>query len=146
MVREQSRGSKPEGAIKNSKGVLLENSNQTITFPPVGRTQKTIISKRDFAQMREDQPCCSKWFMQREKPQEEERTNEQKESDNNYIPIENELPHEKETTEEQEITNQNEAIEKEPMKGRNAIENMRELKKRPTDNKRRINGERKKNC
>ena len=60
MVQERSRGSKLEGAFKKRKGVLLENINLTITFLPAGRTQKTIISKRDIEQTREEQPCCSK--------------------------------------------------------------------------------------
>ena len=79
-------------------------------YHPAGRTQ--IISKRGVGQMREEQPCCSKRYVQREKPQKEERTNEQKEAENIYMPIENEMPHENEVTEEEEITNQNKAINK----------------------------------
>ena len=127
MMRERSRGSKLGGAFKKRKEFLLENSNHT--FLTAGRNQKTIFSKRDIGQMREEQPCCSKWFKQRDKPQEEGRTNEQKEAENNYMPFENEMPHENEVT-EQEIPNQNEAINKEPMKGKNAIEKMRKLKKK----------------
>ena len=130
MVRERSRGSKLERAFKKRKGVLLENSNHTITFLPVGRTQKTIIARRDIGQMKEEQPCCSKWLLQSEKSQAEEKTNERKEAENKNMRIENEMPPENEIPEEKELTNQNEAINKEPMKGKNAIEKMRELKKK----------------
>ena len=52
MVRERSRGYKLEGVFKKRKEILLENSNHTITFLPAGRTQSTIISKRDVGQTR----------------------------------------------------------------------------------------------
>ena len=62
MVREGARGTKLEALYKMRKGVLLENSNHTITFLPAGRTQHTIISKRDIGQKAsENKPCCSIW-------------------------------------------------------------------------------------
>ena len=48
LVRERSRGSKLEGNYQKRKGVLLKQSNHTITFLPAGRTTKTLISKRDI--------------------------------------------------------------------------------------------------
>ena len=59
MVRERTRGTKLEGVYKKKKGVLLEQSNHTITFSPAGRNQPTIISKRDVAK-NTNQPCCSR--------------------------------------------------------------------------------------
>ena len=59
MVRERTRGTKLEGAYKKKKGVLLEQSNHTITFLPAGRIQPTIISKRDVAN-NTNKPCCSR--------------------------------------------------------------------------------------
>ena len=43
MVKERTRETKIEGLYKKWKGVLLENSNHTITFLTAGRTQyKTV--------------------------------------------------------------------------------------------------------
>ena len=62
LVRERSRGTKMEGAYQKRKGVLMEQSNHTITFLPAGRSQSTIISKRDIGNM-DQQPYCSKWVV-----------------------------------------------------------------------------------
>ena len=66
MVRERTRGSKLEGAFKKRKGTLIEDSNHTITFLPAGRTQVTVISKRDVG-YDDQQKSCSKWPMRRTK-------------------------------------------------------------------------------
>ena len=47
LVRERAKGTKLEGDFKKRKRVLMEQSNHTITFFPAGRSQATIISKRD---------------------------------------------------------------------------------------------------
>ena len=46
LVREGTKAAKLEGAYTKKEGMLLEQSNQTITFLPAGRSQATIISKR----------------------------------------------------------------------------------------------------
>ena len=38
MIRERMGGTKLEGAYKKKKAVLLEQSNDTITFLPAGET------------------------------------------------------------------------------------------------------------
>ena len=48
LVKERTRGSKLEGIYQKKKGLLLEQSNHTLTFLSSGRTKKTIISKRGF--------------------------------------------------------------------------------------------------
>ena len=142
MVRERSRGSKLEGAFKKRKGIWLENSNHTITFLPAGRTQSTIISKRDVGQTRDDQPCCSKWLLQRDKVKEGEERTEQQQADVNKTPNENELPDVSETPPENEtpqqsssddqnkLTNQKTDDNKETNKRKTAKDKMEELKKR----------------
>ena len=60
LVRERARGSKLEGSFKKRKGVLLEQSNHTITFLPAGSNNPSVLSKRDIGYSNEDQPCCSK--------------------------------------------------------------------------------------
>ena len=60
LMRRRSRGTKLEAAYKKRKGVLLENSNHTITFLPAGRSHSTIISKRDIGRDVSNQPSCSK--------------------------------------------------------------------------------------
>ena len=47
---------------KRRKGVLLEQSNHTITFLPAGRKQRRIISKRGIRKTEEkaSKPCCSR--------------------------------------------------------------------------------------
>ena len=60
LVRERARGSKLEGSFKKRKGVLLEQSNHTITFLPAGSNNPSVLSKRDIGYNNEDQPCCSK--------------------------------------------------------------------------------------
>ena len=60
-VRERTRGGKLEGAYKKRKGILLEQTDHTITFLPAGNKQSTFISKRDIAREdEENQLCCSK--------------------------------------------------------------------------------------
>ena len=67
--------------------MLLENSNHTITFLPAGRTQSTIILKRDIGQnANENKPCCSKWSNTQINHQ--PRTSEQK----NKVAMENKTP------------------------------------------------------
>ena len=62
IVRERARETKLEGHYKERKGVLLENSNNTITFLKAGRTQSTVISERDIGWIKADtMPCCSNW-------------------------------------------------------------------------------------
>ena len=58
LVRKRTKGSKLVGAYRKGKGILLEQSNHTITFLPAGQSQTTVISKRDMGQ--EDAPCSSK--------------------------------------------------------------------------------------
>ena len=42
--------------------MLLENRNLTITFLPAGRTQSTILSKKDIGwNAADNKPCSSKW-------------------------------------------------------------------------------------
>ena len=62
LVRERSGGTKLEGAYQKRKGVLMEQSNHIITFVAAGRSQSTIISKRDIGNV-DQQPCCSKWLV-----------------------------------------------------------------------------------
>ena len=50
IIRERARGTKLEGNYKKRKGVLLKNSNQTITFLPAGRTQVSDIKKRNWVE------------------------------------------------------------------------------------------------
>ena len=59
VVREKTRVPKLEGAFKKRKGTLFEHNNRTITFFPAGRTQATVIFKRDI-EYDDQQPCCSK--------------------------------------------------------------------------------------
>ena len=142
MVRERSRGSKLEGAFKKRKGILLENNNHTITFLPAGRTQSTIISKRGEGQTRDEQPCVSKWLLQRTKVKEVEERIEQQQAEVNKMPNENKLPDESETPQnnetpqhsssddQREMTNQKTDDNKEPIKRKTAQDKMKELKKR----------------
>ena len=142
MVRQKSRGSKLEGAFKKWKGILLENSNHTITFLPSGRTQSTIISKRDVGQTRDEQPCCSKWLLQRNKAMEGEERTEKQQAELYKMPSENELPNESASPPENEtqqqsssddqnkLTNQKTDDNKEPIKRKTAQDKMKELKKR----------------
>ena len=142
MVRERSRGSKLEGAFKKRKGLLLENSNHTITFLPAGRTQSTIISKRDVGQTRDEQPCCSKWLLQRDKNKEGEERTEKQQAESSKTPNGNELPDESERPPENEtpqqsssddqnkLTNQKTDDNKEPIIRKTAQDKMKELKKR----------------
>ena len=71
FVRERVRGTKLENVYKKRKGTLLDQSQHTITFLPAGKTQETIISKRDIAkaniteqqqpiEIADEQPCSSK--------------------------------------------------------------------------------------
>ena len=66
MVRERKRRSKFEGAFKKRKETIIELGNHIITFLPAGRTQATVISKRNVG-YDDQQPCCSKWPMSRMK-------------------------------------------------------------------------------
>ena len=59
MVHERTRGSKLEGVFKKRKGALIQHGNHTIKFLPAGRTQATVICKRDVGND-DQQPCCSK--------------------------------------------------------------------------------------
>ena len=70
FVRERVRGTKLENAYKKRKGTILDQSQHTITFLPAGKTQETIISKRDIAKTNnvteqqqyetaDEQPCSS---------------------------------------------------------------------------------------
>ena len=91
LVRERSRGTKLEGAYQKRKGVLIEQSNHTIIFLRAGRSQSTIISKRDIGNM-DQQPCCSKWLVNtaNKKPPKLPKTN--KVAENEEPPIINEIP------------------------------------------------------
>ena len=66
FVRERVRGTKLESAYKKRKGTLLDQSQHTITFLPAGKSQETIISKRDIAKADRqwgpgnEQPCSSR--------------------------------------------------------------------------------------
>ena len=71
FVRERVRGTKLENAYEMRKGTLLDQSQHTITFLPAGKTQETIISKKDIAkaniteqqqqiEIAVEQPCSSK--------------------------------------------------------------------------------------
>ena len=66
-VRERVRGSTLEGAYKKKKGLLLTQSEHTITFLPAPRKTPTILSKRDIGHSNYslDQPCSSKQADQR---------------------------------------------------------------------------------
>ena len=87
MVRERARGTKLEGLYEKRKGVLLENSNHTKTFLQAGRTQATIISKRDIGQnATENKSCCSEG--NNTQINQQPRFNEQK----SKVAIENEKP------------------------------------------------------
>ena len=87
MVKESARETKLEGLYKKRKGVLLENSNHTITLLPAGRTQSTIISKRDNGQNgNENKLCCFKW--NNTQINQQLRISEQK----NKVAMENETP------------------------------------------------------
>ena len=59
LVRERTKGSKLEGAYKKRRGVLLEQSNHSITFLTAGPSRTTVISKRDVGQ--QNTTCSSKW-------------------------------------------------------------------------------------
>ena len=48
LVQERSRATKLEGAFKKRRGVLLEQSNHTVTFVLAGKKQTTITSERDI--------------------------------------------------------------------------------------------------
>ena len=69
LVREQSRRTKLEGALKKRKGVLLELSNHAFTFRPAGKKQLTIISKRDIGNTAKLalKPCRSRETRQQNK-------------------------------------------------------------------------------
>ena len=122
---------------------MLENSNHTITFLPAGRTQLSIISKRDVGQTRDEQPCCSKWLLQQNKVQEGEERREQQPVEVNKTPNENELPNESEipqknetpqqssSDDQSEMTNQKTDDIKKPIKTKTAQDKMKELKRRP---------------
>ena len=91
VVRERARGTKLEGLYKKRKGVQLENSKHTITFLPAGRTQSTIISKRDIGQnASENKPCCSKWSNAQINQQ--QRTSEKKNKVANEMRTKRQLP------------------------------------------------------
>ena len=74
LVRERATGTKLEGDFKKKKGVLMEQSNHTITFLPAGRSEGTIISKRYVGNW-DQQPCCSKWLTTKETPKTQQQTN-----------------------------------------------------------------------
>ena len=110
-MRGRSRGSKLEGTFKKRKGILLENSNHTITFLPAGRTQSTIISRRDVTQTRVEHPCCSKWLLQRTKVKEGEERTEKQQAEIDKLPNENELPDESETPPKNETPQQSSSVD-----------------------------------
>ena len=67
LMRERPRRTKLEGC-KKTKGVLLENSNHTITSLPAGRSQSTIISKRVIGRDVINQSCCSNCSLRAQTP------------------------------------------------------------------------------
>ena len=48
LVRERTQGSKLEGAYQKRKGILLEQTDHTMTFLPAEKTKRTILSKGDI--------------------------------------------------------------------------------------------------
>ena len=60
LVRGRIRGSKLQGAFQKRKGILLEQSDHTITFLPTGKETPTDVSQRDVGYNIENQPRCSK--------------------------------------------------------------------------------------
>ena len=73
LFRERAKVTKLEGDFKKRKGVLMDESNRTITFLPPGRSQTTIISKREVGNW-DQQPCCSKWLINEEVPETQQQT------------------------------------------------------------------------
>ena len=51
----------------------MEQSNHTITFLPAGRSQTTMISKRDVGNW-DQQPCCSNRLINKEVPETQQQT------------------------------------------------------------------------
>ena len=102
LVRERANGTKMEGDFKKRKGVLMEQSNHTITFPPAGRSQTTIISKRDIENW-DQQPSCSKQLINKEGPEAKQQTKPRE------MPEPAELTTPEETTIPEELTNQQSA-------------------------------------
>ena len=47
------------------KGVLLEQSNHTITYLPAGRSQATVISEKDW----DNKTHCSRWKQSNKMPE-----------------------------------------------------------------------------
>ena len=59
LVRERARGTKLDGLYKKKKGVIIGETNHTITISNKKR-QPTTLSKRDVAITKESQPSKSK--------------------------------------------------------------------------------------
>ena len=88
FVRERARGSKLEGVFKKRKGILLEQSEHTITFLPGGCQHATTISKLDLGgtARKENEPCCSREANKRN------MANNYEVEDHAELPTSNELP------------------------------------------------------
>ena len=65
-----------------------------------------------MGQTRDEQPCCSKWLLKRNKVKEGEERTEKQQAELDKMPNENELPDESETPPENETPNKAAAMTK----------------------------------
>ena len=113
MVRERTRVSKIDGAFKKRNGTLIEHGIHTVTFLPAGRTQATVISKRDVG-YDDQQPCCSKWSLSRSKTSTTTAAQKSKSPTESDVATENEMPQMGEMANQPIVTSDNERANESP--------------------------------
>ena len=121
----------------------MEQSNHTITFLPAGRSQATIISKRDVGNW-DQQPCCSKWLTTKE------MLKRQKQTPPREMPKPEEVTTPEETTVPEELANQqfaptiNELTNQSQVKTKRGTNALTALKQKAKKTKRKRNQNKKK--